>query len=120
MTEAPSVNNPAPAVAVRSLGRLRPCRECGKKFEAARATTEFCSRGCRNDYNNRRAIRGLAFYDLIMEMRFDRTEAQQVGAWSELCTIASWFRDEDKRDRKGRKSWSSSKRMRNINSRRGR
>ncbi len=98
----------------------RQCKECGKQFEAKRQDAVFCGSGCRLRFNNRRITRGAELYDLVMEMRFDRAAAKGTKAWSELCYVAGRFRDEDKDQRDGRKSWSSSTRLKGINSRLGR
>ena len=96
------------------------CQECGGPVACKRADAIFCSLPCRRVFNNRRIQRGGEFYDLIMEMRFDRKRADATKAWSLLCTIAGRFRDEDKTERAGRRSWSSSTRMGRVNSRLGR
>lgn len=102
----------APAV------RMRACRECGSAFPRGHRSSEFCSLSCRRIYNNRRAMRGGEIYDLAMEMRFDRKTAKDRKTFSHLCTLLGRFNDEDRA--RGRRSWSSSKRMSNINSRVGR
>ena len=98
----------------------RRCKECGAEFETPKGSGLLCSSAHRLAFNNRRIQRGGEMYDLVMSMRFDRGREPENKAWSLLCTIAGRFRDEDKQHRDGRKSWSSPKRMRNINSRIGR
>ena len=83
----------------------RGCRECGAKFQLQRASREFCCAACRRVFNNRRMLRGAEFYDLVMATRFDRSAAQQNGAWSLLCRMAASFRYADQRERDGRPSW---------------
>jgi hypothetical protein len=89
----------------RARGRLRHCRECGASFRAKRPEAEFCAASCRKAFHNRRQLRGAAFFDLVMAMRFARQEAQAEGAWSLLCRLAASCRAEDQRERAGRPSW---------------
>jgi hypothetical protein len=96
------------------------CRECGDKFTHHQRLKLFCTSACRMAFNNRRRDYGSAMFDIVMEMRFDRKRASASKAWTELCVIASRVRDVDVRERGGRKSWSTTDRMRNINSRIGR
>lgn len=96
------------------------CRECGRPFEPRKATAVFCSPACRLAFNNRRRDWGSAMFDVVMEMRFDRKRASASKAWSELCVIAGRARQADIDQRGGRKSWSTTERMRGIASRLGR
>lgn len=41
----------------------------------------------------------------IMAMRYDRSEAAKHKAWGTLCQLAAQWRDEDKEQREGRRSW---------------
>lgn len=79
------------------------CRECQAEFEAKSASAEFCSGKCRNDYNNRRAVRGMILFDLFMEMRYRRAGAK--GLWSIMCRLAEEWREEDKAKRERFQSW---------------
>lgn len=98
------------------------CRECGTDFEQTPRTAEklFCTPAHRVAFNNRRRDWGSAMFNVVMEMRFDRKRASASKAWSELCVIASRCRDTDMRDRGGRKSWSTTHRLKGLNSRLGR
>jgi hypothetical protein len=78
------------------------CRECKVKFEARRASREFCCIACRQRFNNRRMTRGLQIYDFAMEWRDDRTDTT---ALTLLCRLLAKFKDED--SRAGRVSWNS-------------
>ena len=78
---------------------MRGCRECGNAFTARRAGREFCSAKCRTDFHNRRARRGAELYDVLMNMRFDRANAEDSGAWFLLCRMAANFKAEDDRER---------------------
>jgi hypothetical protein len=98
--------------------RMRCCRECGASYPRGAKPSESCSPVCRRVYNNRRAMRGAEIYDLAMEMRFDRKTAKERKTFSHLCTLIGRFNEDDKA--RGRRSWSSSRRMANINSRVGR
>lgn len=99
---------------------MHECMECGVKFTAKKGGQIFCSSPCRLRFNNRRRDWGSAMFDVVMEMRFDRKRASASKAWSELCVIASKARDVDVRDRSGRKSWSTTERLKGLNSRIGR
>jgi hypothetical protein len=78
------------------------CRECNAKFEARRASREFCCNACRQQFNNRRMTRGLEIYDFAMAWRDDRTDTM---ALTLLCRLLAEFKDED--SRAGRVSWNS-------------
>ena len=82
--------------------RVRTCAECGEPHQRDGL---FCSQSCRLAFNNRRLLRGAVLYDLFMALRFDR-HAPSVGqAWRAMCRAAAAWRDEDHRQRAGRKSW---------------
>ena len=102
------------------------CRECGGRFEAVSGPRGgvprgvFCSGTCKQRFYARADKRARAFYHLVMEMRFDRTVAQRDKAWSQLCTLAGRFRDDDKCERAGRISWTPSRELNQRNSAIGR
>lgn len=81
------------------------CPECGERFTALTPTAEFCSNHCRSAFNNRRKMRGAELYDLLMAMRYERSLSKTLKVWSVLCRMAAKFREEDRIDREGRKSW---------------
>lgn len=85
----------------------RTCQECGGPLASPQATAEFCAIACRKAFNNRRAIRGAELYDLFMALRHDRAVATLFKVWRLLNRLAAGFREEDRRDREGRKSWRS-------------
>lgn len=87
------------------MARSVRCRECGKPVEAKRNTKAFCCTGCRTAFNNRRIQRGGELYDLFMAVRYDRDKAKELELWTKLCRMAQTFREEDQRERAGRKSW---------------
>lgn len=81
------------------------CAECGATFEAKRDHAAFCSDGCRKAFNNRRMTRGAELYDLFMAVRYERGLAKLLGLWTVICRAAELWRDEDRGERDGRKSW---------------
>lgn len=83
----------------------RECRECGKSFQAKRNEAGFCSVPCRKEYHNRRYKRGAEAYDLLMTLRFDRKLATEEKLLGHLWALASAFREGDKANRAGRRSW---------------
>lgn len=94
------------ARAASAPAKLRECLECGGGVPpTAQATAAFCCDRCRKAWNNRRAVRGAEFYDLVMIARFDRPMAKVYAVWSLLCSVASAYRDADKVKRAGRRSW---------------
>jgi hypothetical protein len=107
-TSKPVPTSPRPTRATRvdakpvAKAKTGVCRECRARFEARRATKEFCCTSHRQAFNNRKMIRGAAIYDLAMEWRADRDAKL---AFSLLCRMLSDFREED--TRAGRRSWNS-------------
>ena len=91
------------------------CAECGAAFTAQRGSARFCSRKCGANYNNHRAMRGAALYDVLMHLRYDRGDAESSRSWSLLCRLAARFRDEDHRERDGRRSWESIQEVKSRN-----
>lgn len=81
------------------------CRECGRSYKSLRADGEFCQTKCRSAWNNRRAIRGAELYDLFMALRFERGVATKLGVWKLICRMAWWWKDQDAKERAGRKSY---------------
>lgn len=82
------------------------CLECGAPIiakQAARAT--FCGKACRQVWNNRRMKRGADLYDLFMAHRYDRQAAQEAKVWRAMNRLCAEYRDEDNRQRDGRRSW---------------
>ena len=79
------------------------CRECGERFKAKTFVAEFCSGKCRNDYNNRRAVRGMIVYDCIMSMLYEPKTSR--GMWNAIRKLAASWKKEDVEKRRGFKSW---------------
>ena len=94
------LNAKAPAKAKTGV-----CRECGAKFQAHRATREFCRKECRQAFNNMQMSRGVLAYQLIMAHRYERDVFETAGGRKLLSRLASLFREDDNRNRGGRKSW---------------
>ena len=83
----------------------RVCLECGQPFGSAVREAEFCGPPCRMVFNNRRAKRGAELYDLFMALRHDRQTATALKVWRLLNRCAAIFREEDRSEREGRRSW---------------
>jgi hypothetical protein len=83
----------------------RTCKECGGSIKPSRQRPVFCCAACRLRFNNRRMERGAQLYDLFMSMRYERDVAADLGVWAIMCRIAKEFREQDDREREGRKSW---------------
>lgn len=82
------------------------CLECGYPASSAASNAEFCSPGCRKDWNNRRMKRGAELYDFMMVLRFERGRAKALRLWTMMCRLVAIFREEDRTQRSGRRSWS--------------
>ena len=88
------------------------CLECGLGYEAGRKhETDFCCAECRKAFNNRRMQRGAELYDLFMNLRYNRAEANKFGTWALICKMAMIWREEDRRDRAGRDSFKRVRRL---------
>lgn len=83
----------------------RACLDCGEAFASAITSAEFCGNACRMAFNNRRAKRGAEIYDLVMALRHDRATATLLKVWRLINRLASIYRDEDRAERAGRRSW---------------
>jgi len=91
------------------------CQECGKEFEAIRKNARFCCDKCKKDWNNRRFARGAELYDFFMMIRYERTATVKDGtlqaniAKGMMEKLGELYREADKANRGGRKSWKSLK-----------
>lgn len=83
----------------------RLCKECGGPVKPSRQRPVFCCGPCRQRFNNRRLERGAQLYDLFMSMRYECDKASDLGVWAIMCRMAKDYREEDEREREGRKSW---------------
>lgn len=90
---------------------FKGCAECGGPVTSDNYNVAFCSVKCRKDFNNRRATRGAELYDLFMSIRYERKLALVMALWTVICRMAEIWRDDDVRNRAGRKSWGSAKRL---------
>ena len=98
--------------AAKTLKRWqRACMECGKPYTALTAKSEFCGGRCRGVFNNRRLKRGAEFYDLIMDMSYNRKEARKLNTFTKIGRLAFYFREEDMEQRQGRRSWQPASRI---------
>lgn len=79
------------------------CCECGSGFSSEATIQIFCKAECRTIHNNRRRKRGALLYDLFMSMRWNPIKAK--GVWSAMCKLTDEWKEEDRREREGRKSW---------------
>lgn len=84
---------------------VRECQWCGEHFPAQGADQTFCCNGHRQAFNNLRLQRGAQLYDLFMCARYERKAAAGLKVWSLICTMLAHFRQEDRTERAGRKSW---------------
>lgn len=92
----------------------KTCTECGAEFTTPVKTCEFCDKGCRMAWHNRRRDRGAELYDILMTCRFDREHAENEGLVLStiLSNLAGHYRDADKDKRAGRKSWDKNAHLR--------
>lgn len=56
-------------------------------------------------------VRGRDLYDLFMALRYERGLAKAKGVWAIACRLAQSWREEDERERAGRKSWQPVKKV---------
>lgn len=56
-------------------------------------------------FANRRASRGAELYDLFMASRFELEKSKDLKLWRMMNRMASGFREQDRRERDGRRSW---------------
>lgn len=91
----------------RPASKYRPrcCNECGSDYTPRRADEFYCSTACRKLFDNRAMARGRDLYHLFMVMRYERGLAKALSLWGIMCAMARKWREEDNRDRAGRKSW---------------
>src|SRR6266446_6855564 len=74
----PAPTSPPPSHVTRlnakpiAKAKIGVCRECGAKFQSRRATKEFCSKECRQAFNNMQMTRGVLAYQLLMAHRYER------------------------------------------------
>jgi len=81
------------------------CKECGADFKAKQYNAEFCCGKHRNEFNNRRALRGATLYDLEMISRNEPDKYVQHGLGAVRERVIAYWRIDDELKRAGRKSW---------------
>jgi hypothetical protein len=81
------------------------CRECGVACTSNKAGKFFCGTPCRQAFNNRRMQRGAELYDLFMSLRYERDLETDLDLRTAMSRMAQVMRQEDERERDGRKSW---------------
>ncbi len=81
------------------------CLNCGKELVTQKfgPPPDFCSKKCRQEFRNRRMIRGALAYDVLMNWRFRRQSGKE--ALNLLCRMAATWNQEDKEERDGRRSF---------------
>lgn len=87
----------------RSRARRIKCQWCGTECTVHSHQAKFCSDKCKAEFNTLRQKRGPLLYDALMSGRFERVKNKSY--LTILSQMARQFRDEDIRDRDGRKSW---------------
>lgn len=102
------VLEPSPQTPQRRARSVAPqcrCLECGEPFQRGARPAEFCGRKCVGAWNNRRMTRGAELYDLVMTVRYDRDKATLFKVWRTINRLAALFREQDRAERAGRRSW---------------
>lgn len=82
--------------------KQRFCTECGNAFQSRQYNAEFCGTECRRTFNNRRATRGAALYDLLMIEKVDPTAFQSFGLDGRADALLRSFIKEDKNAKRKR------------------
>lgn len=93
----------------------RHCIDCGAAFVPTRKDAEFCSAPCRTEFNKRRQLRGMILYDLMMINRNERKLAKAAKVWFLITRLCMYWRDQDKADRDGRRSWRKAEKVLEAN-----
>lgn len=98
--------NPKEQRRIKKAKRAHLCLECGNQFVPAEGRqAAFCCREHKTKWNNRRLKRGAEFYDLFMALRYERETAKEEGVWTTLTRLSQHYREQDEREREGRRSW---------------
>ena len=96
----------APKKDGRSRARRIRCRECGVVATVYSHKAIFCGLACAKAFNVRRQKRAVLAYDIVMSGRYER---KLFPGWMvKLCQLALEWREEDRAERDGRKSWYNS------------
>lgn len=81
------------------------CQECDNHITDPQHGKTFCSRGCRQVFNNRRMKRGAELYDLFRALRRERSKAKALNLWTQICRLELEWQMQDEAQRPGRKSY---------------
>lgn len=76
---------------------MTACSECGKEFRRRQYNAEFCGGTCRRVFNNRRAVRGAALYDLLMLRGMVKDDKQRANVERLLGELYVKWDSEDAR-----------------------
>lgn len=73
----------------------RTCLECKGTFTSRQFTADFCRATCRRAFNNRRAQRGAALYDLLMIEATDPYRFESLRLAGRASAMIEAFKRED-------------------------
>jgi reverse gyrase len=73
----------------------RACLECNGGFVSRQYSADFCCGACRRTFNNRRAQRGAALYDLLMIEATDPDAFQKHRLDGRASAMVEAFKQED-------------------------
>ena len=76
----------------------RKCQHCGATYAPngpVKNQSKFCSPEHRFAWDRVRKSRGADLYDLFMNQRFNRAEANEAELWSLMCRMASKWKEQD-------------------------
>lgn len=74
---------------------MKTCLECGKEHRGRDYRSTFCAGTCRRVFNNRRATRGAALYDLTMIAEYSSEAAVQAVALERTKKLLAHWKKED-------------------------
>lgn len=85
---------------------MTACSECGKEFRRRQYNAEFCGSTCRRVFNNRRAVRGAALYDLTMMLEAAAHNKQRDVIRAALDTkLKEWRLEDDRPGLPRKRTW---------------
>lgn len=73
----------------------RTCLECHGSFLSRQYSSDFCCSACRRTFNNRRAQRGAALYDLLMIEAVDPAAFSKHQLDGRASAMVEKFKQED-------------------------
>lgn len=77
------------------MGYKRTCLECNGGFVSRQYSADFCCGACRRTFNNRRAQRGAALYDLLMIEAVDPDAFSKLRLDGRASAMVEAFKRED-------------------------